>query len=115
METVFSIAVCHHTANGNRKHRFYRFYPCSSIVDSVFDCRLPGVVLARSDWKAVPLCSLARAFAAYYHIPKVGMQIRPICKPVVQLDPVPKHYELGAPLKYILTLLASIFIPTTLF
>ena len=34
---------CRLATNGNRKHCFQQFYPCSSIAKSVFDCRLPGV------------------------------------------------------------------------
>ena len=45
LETEFSIAICRHTGNKwQSKTRFLSIFdPPSSIVYSVFDCRLPGV------------------------------------------------------------------------
>ena len=44
IETVFSIAICHH--KWQSKTLFLSiFYPCPWIVDSVFHCHLPGVIL----------------------------------------------------------------------
>ena len=47
IETVFSIAICHHTGDKWQSKTLFLsiFDPRSSIVDYVFDCRLPGVVV----------------------------------------------------------------------
>ena len=46
LETEISIAICRHTGDKwQSKTLFLSFFdPRSSIVDSVFKCRLPGVV-----------------------------------------------------------------------
>ena len=46
IETVFSIAICRHTGDKWESKTLFLsiFDPRSSIVDNVFDCRLPGVV-----------------------------------------------------------------------
>ena len=45
METVFSIAICHQCGDKWQSKTLFLsiFDPHSSFVDSVFDCRLPGV------------------------------------------------------------------------
>ena len=45
IETVFSIAICRHTGDKWQSKTLFLSIvdPCSSIVDSAFDCRLPGV------------------------------------------------------------------------
>ena len=50
IETVYSTAICAPLAtNGNRKHLFLLIFDRrSSIVDNIFNCRLPGVVIAAS-------------------------------------------------------------------
>ena len=47
LETEFSIAICRHTGNKWQSKTLFLsiFDPRSSIVDSVFDCRLPGVAI----------------------------------------------------------------------
>ena len=47
IETVFSIAICHHTGDKwQSKTLFLSIFDARSlIVDNVFDCRLPGVLL----------------------------------------------------------------------
>ena len=47
IETVFSIAICSHTVDKWQSKALLLsiFNPCLSIVEIVFDCRLPGVVL----------------------------------------------------------------------
>ena len=47
IETVFSIAICHPTDDKWQSKTLFLsiFYPGSSIVDYVFDIRLPGVLL----------------------------------------------------------------------
>ena len=46
IETEFSIAICRHTGDKWQSKTLFLsiFDPRSSIVDSVFDCRLPGVI-----------------------------------------------------------------------
>ena len=45
LETEFSIAICRQLAtNGNRNTVSSNFDPRSSIVESVFDCRISGVL-----------------------------------------------------------------------
>ena len=45
LETEFSIAICRHTSDKWQPETLFIsiFDPHSSIVDSVFDCRLPRV------------------------------------------------------------------------
>ena len=47
LETEFSIAICRHTGDKWQSKTLFLsiFDPRSSIVDSVFDCRLPGVCI----------------------------------------------------------------------
>ena len=47
LETEFSIAICHHTGDKWESKALFLliFDPCSSMVDSVFDCRLTDVIL----------------------------------------------------------------------
>ena len=47
LETEFSIAICHHTGDKWQSKTLFLsiFDPRSSIADSVFDCRLPGVAI----------------------------------------------------------------------
>ena len=49
IETVFSIAICSHTGDKRQSKTLFLsiFDPRSSIVDYVFDCPLPGVVIKR--------------------------------------------------------------------
>ena len=44
LETEISIAICRHTGDKWQSKTLFLsiFYPRSSIVDIVFDCRLPG-------------------------------------------------------------------------
>ena len=46
VKTEFSIAICRHTGDKWQPKTLFQtiFDPGSSIVDSVFDCRLPGVL-----------------------------------------------------------------------
>ena len=46
LETEFLIAICRHTGNKWQLKTLFLFIfdPRSLIVDSIFDCRLPGVV-----------------------------------------------------------------------
>ena len=46
LETEFSIAICRHTGDKWQWKTLFLsiFDPRSSIVDSIFDCRLPGVI-----------------------------------------------------------------------
>ena len=55
LETEFLIAIFRHTGNKWQSKTLFLsiFDPRSSIVDSVFDCRLPGVL---------PYCSSGKAF-----------------------------------------------------
>ena len=50
LETEFSVAIWRHTGDKLQSKTLFLsiFDPCSSIVDSVFDCRLPGEMLALS-------------------------------------------------------------------
>ena len=47
LETEFSIAICRHTGDKWQSKTLFLsiFDPRSSIVDSFYDCRLPGVVI----------------------------------------------------------------------
>ena len=47
LETEFLIAICRHIGNKWESKTLFlsSFDPRSSMVDSVFDCRLPGVIL----------------------------------------------------------------------
>ena len=47
IETVFLIAICRRTGDKWPSKTLFLsiFDRCSSIVDSVFDCRLPGVII----------------------------------------------------------------------
>ena len=49
IETVFSIAICRPTGDKWQSKTLFLsiFYRHSSIVDNVFDCRLPGVLMVR--------------------------------------------------------------------
>ena len=55
IETVFLIAICRHTGDKWQSKTLFLsiFDPRSSIVDSVFDRRLPGVIFAL--WSFPPL------------------------------------------------------------
>ena len=46
LETEFLIAICRHTGDKWQSKTLFLsiFDPCSSIVDNIFDCRLPGVI-----------------------------------------------------------------------
>ena len=46
LETEFSIAICRHTGDKRQLKTLFLsiFYPHSSVVDSVFDFHLPGVI-----------------------------------------------------------------------
>ena len=54
LETEFSIAICRHTGDKWQSKILFLsiFDPRSLIVDSVFNCHLPGVNM----FSAVPLC-----------------------------------------------------------
>ena len=47
IETVFLIAICRNSGDKWQSKTLFLsiFYPCSTIVDSVFGCRLPDVIL----------------------------------------------------------------------
>ena len=51
LETVFSIAMCRPTGDKWQSKTLFLafFYPRSSIVKGVLDCRLPGVVMPHSN------------------------------------------------------------------
>ena len=50
IETVFSIAICRHTGDKWESKTLFLsiFDPRSSIVDNVFDRRLPGVIYSKT-------------------------------------------------------------------
>ena len=54
IETVFSIALCRHAGDKWQSKTLFLsiFGPRSSIVDSVYDCRLPGVTTCTSQYQA---------------------------------------------------------------
>ena len=57
IETVFLIAICRHTGDKWQSKTLFLsiFSPRSSIVDSVFDCCLPGVENIGKMFKLVDL------------------------------------------------------------
>ena len=58
IETVFSIVICRHIGDKWQSKTLFPsiFDPRSSIADSVFDCRLPGVCLPHPDPYSVFRC-----------------------------------------------------------
>ena len=73
IETVFSIVICRPTGDKWQAKTLFLsiFDPRSSIVDYVFDCRLPGVLTGYSEFEVV-----LHAFSTDYCTGPIGAKFQ---------------------------------------